>query len=241
VEQSEFGFEEVTVSGGPEGTVGVTGETNSKFFMSTGTGFADGINVDVMQDINEQADLEHYGPTIKHVFRHELDLVPVKPKNARVRNTAVASEDNNEAKDVHIKVFDQSRDYRTDIIKLKVQKDSFIKILVGSRVLPDEELIAKSSLEQGYWNKMENKMKKKLAKTDRLTYEAMDSELKLMEKEITNMELETKETFFEHRELYKHLSIHDYEEVLMLNDNRNELRDFNFLPRWDENFVKEVN
>jgi hypothetical protein len=54
------------------------------------------------------------------------------------------------------------------------------------------------------------------------------------------MELETRETFFEHRELYKHLSIKDYEDVLLLNDNRNELRDFDFLPRWDERFVKEV-
>ena len=74
--------EEVEVTEYQEETV--LDETQSGYdskFMSSNGFSTMGDDLEFMNEVNQQTDLEHYGPSINHAFRHEEGLIAVKPKN----------------------------------------------------------------------------------------------------------------------------------------------------------------
>ena len=77
-----------------------------------------------------------------------------------------------------------------------------------------------------------NSMSKKTKKL----FLAVRGEIDLMESEKAAIEMTVKDTFREHRDFYKNISMKDVDDILKLSDNRDDLLDFDFVPR-DNNFV----
>ena len=69
-------------------------------------------------------------------------------------------------------------------------------------------------------------------------FKAVDAEVKAMKQETEEMEAMMKQSYFEQRGMFKNISMKDYLNVMNLEENQDELKDFDFMPRDRMQFVK---
>ena len=67
---------------------------------------------------------------------------------------------------------------------------------------------------------------------------AIGREILLMSDETAQVEAEIKAGFTEDRNLFKNISMEDYNQILELEVNKDEFKDFEFVPKKNDQFVK---